>query len=192
VSNEPERVTEPGTLLRELLAGGESCRLLWHHVNNASVPLTFAVRVVNTSDDPAKVFILGDQAGPSTDEIHSGHVAMYDFWRMLLGSVGYVATVPAASAWQAYQCTAVPSCIVSGMCQMTNTGPEAVMIEVVAQSRASDMLLRAIDTNAEHLSKLSEFRYDVRQTAELFHQIGGAWSFLPRHSPASWSLRSAI
>jgi len=186
VSNEPERVTGPGTLLREPLGSGESCRLLWHHVNDtASVPLTFAVRVVNTSAQPAKVFILGDEAGPSTDEIHSGHVAMYDFWRMLLASVGYVATVPAASAWQAYQCTALPTRIVSGVCQMTNIGPEAVMIEVVAQYRASDMLLVAVDTNAEHLSKLSEFRYDARQTAELRHQIGGAWSFLRIGKPSS-------
>jgi len=186
VSNEPERVTGPGTLLRESLAGGESCRLLWHHLNdNASVPLTFAVRVVNTSDEPAKVFILGDEAGPSTDEIHSGHVAMYDFWRMLLGSVGYVATVPPASAWQAYQCTTVPSRIVSGICQMTNIGPEAVMIEVVARSGASDMPLVAVDTDAEHLSRLSEFRYDARQTAELFHQIGGAWSFLRIGKPST-------
>ncbi len=52
------------------------------------------------------------------------------------------------------------------------------MIEVVAESGASDMPLVAVDTNADHLSKLSEFRYDGRQTAELFHQIGGAWSFL--------------
>jgi len=186
VSNEPERVTGPGTLLRERLAGGESCRLLWHHVNDtASVPLTFAVRVVNTGTQAAKVFILGDQAGPSTDEIHSGHVAMYDFWRMLLGSVGYVATVPPASAWQAYQCTTLPSRIVSGICQMTNLGPEALVIEVVAGSRASDMPLVAVDTNAKHLSKLSEFRYDVRQPAELFHQIGGAWSFLRIGMPSS-------
>ena len=185
VSNEPERVAGPGTLLRESLAGGESCRLLWHHVNDtASVPLTFAVRVVNTGDEPAKVFILGDQAGPSTDEIHSGHVAMYDFWRMLLGSVGYVATVPGASAWRAYQCTTVPGRIVSGICEMTNIGPEAVMIEVVAQSGASDMRLVAVDTATEHLSKLSEFRYDARQTAELFHQIGGAWSFLRIGKPS--------
>jgi len=186
VSNEPERVTGPGTLLRERLGTGESCRLLWHHVNDtASVPLTFTVRVVNTSDEPAKVFILGDQAGPSTDEIHSGHVAMYDFWRMLLGSVGYVATIPGASAWRAYQCTTMPARIVSGICQMTNIGPEAVMVEVAAQSGASDMPLVAVDTNAEHLSKLSEFRYDARQTAELFHQIGGAWSFLRIGKPSS-------
>ncbi len=185
VSNEPERVTGPGTLLRESLAGGESCRLLWHHVNTASVPLTFAVRVVNAGDEPARVFIVGDQAGPSTDEIHSGHVAMYDFWRMRLGSVGYVATVPGASAWRAYQCTTPPSRIVSGICQMTNIGPEAVMIEVVAQPGASDMPLVAVDTNAEHLSRLSEFRYDGRQTAELFHQIGGAWSFLRIGKPSS-------
>ncbi|MCK4324274.1 MAG: hypothetical protein KAW89_07070, partial [Armatimonadetes bacterium] len=186
VSNEPERVTGPGTLLRESLAGGESCRLLWHHVNDtASVPLTFGVRVVNTSDEPAKVFILGDQAGPSTDEIHSGHVAMYDFWRMLLGSVGYVATVPGVSAWRAYQCTTAPARIVSGICQMTNIGPEAVMIEVAAESGASDMPLVAVDTNAEHLSKLSEFRYDARQTVELFHQIGEAWGFLRIGKPST-------
>jgi len=186
VSNEPERVAEPGTLLREPLAGGESCRLLWHHVNDtASMPLTFAVRIVNTSDEPAKVFILGDEAGPSTDEIHSGHVAMYDFWRMVLGSVGYVATVPAASAWRVYECTTVPARIVSGICQMTNIGPEAVMIEVVAQSGASDMPLVAVNTDAEHLSILSEFRYDARQTAELSHQIGGAWSFLRIGKPSS-------
>ncbi len=186
VSNEPERVTGPGTLLREPLGNGESCRLLWHHVNDtASMPLTFVVRVVNTGEAAASVFILGDQAGPSTDEIHSGHVAMYDFWRMLLGSVGYVATVPGASAWRAYQCITPPSRIVSGICQMTNIGPEAVMIEVVAQSRASGVPLVAVDTNAKHLSKLSEFRYEGRQAAELFHQIGGAWSFLRIGKPSA-------
>ena len=47
------------------------------------------------------------------------------------------------------------------------------------------MPLIAVDTGAEHLSKLSEFRYDARQTAELFHQIGGAWSFLRIGMPST-------
>ncbi len=68
---------------------------------------------------------------------------------------------------------------------MTNIGPEAVMIEVIAQSRASDPPLTAIDTSAEHLSTLSEFRYAPCQTAELHHQIGGAWSFLRIGKPSS-------
>ncbi len=178
VSNEPEKVTQPGTLLRQILEAEATCRLLWHHVSAAQMPLTFTVRVANLGDRPAAVYITGSQAGPGRDEIHTGHVAMYHFWRMMLGAIGYIATVPAGTAWEAYRCSASPSRIISGVAELTNLGSQPLLVEMLAGSTASPLPLVAINPEAAHLQKLSDFEYAAVRSAELVHEIGGAWSFL--------------
>ena len=177
VSNEPEKVTEPQTLLRQMLLGARSCRLLWHHVNAAHSPLTFMVRVVNLGEEPASVYISGAQAGPSTDEIYTGHLAMYHFWRMLLGSIGYIATVPSITAWEAYRCSARPARIISGVSEFANLGSQPLLIEMLAISAADPLPLVTIDRDADHLRELSDFEYPGSKSAQLVHEIGGAWSF---------------
>ncbi len=177
VSNEPEKVTEPQTLLRQMLLGARSCRLLWHHVNAAHSPLTFIVRVVNLGEEPASVYIVGAQAGPSHDEIYTGHLAMYHFWRTLLGSIGYIATVPPGTVWEAYRCSAHPSRIVSGVSEFANLGSQPLLIEMLAISAPDPLPLVTIDPDADHLRKLSDFEYPGSKSAELVHEIGGAWGF---------------
>jgi len=185
VSNEPERVRQPGSILRQRLAGGNGCRLLWHHVNNAGYALQFVARIVNPGPTPARVFILGSQAGPGSDEIHTGHVAMQDFWQMVVGSIGYVAVVPSGTAWEAYQRSVPPAGIVSGICEMVNLGTAPVIIEVAARRQAANLPLTTVNTADDRLKELSEFAYDGRQTAEILHEVGGAWSFVQIGKPSA-------
>ncbi len=193
VSNDPEKVTAPRTLLRQKLDGGAACRLLWHHVNAGKLPLTFLLRVVNIGDEPSRVFVLGSDAGPGRDEIHTGHVAMYSFWRMLLGSVGYLAAVPPGSAWEVYERSVRSGRITSGICELTNLGPQPVIVEMLASSDPTALPLVAVDPDADPLQEPSQFEYPGTTRAELVHEIGGSWSFLRvgKHDPDAETVQLA-
>lgn len=178
VSNKPEKVTAPAVLMRESLPAGHCRRVLWHHVNRGEADLTFALRLVNATGARTRVHILGDRAGPGRDEMYLGHVAMHRFWQALLGSTGYIATVPAGTIWNVFEQRTRPSQLISGMAQLINLGEADLLVELAAKSRPARLPLTSRGSRPKENLALSGFEYEAFRQVSVTHTIGGPWTFV--------------
>lgn len=178
VSNRPEKVSEPGVLLRQRLAANQTSRLLWHHDNGSAGPLTFTVSLLNTTDVPGRVHLLGDTAGPGRDEIHLGHMAMYRFWQALTDSAGYVAVIPPGKVWHLYQQPTPGGQLVSGLAQLTNVGSTPLLVEVSAQRHPSPLPLTAVEARETDDLPLTDFQYPASRQLSAAHTVSGPWTFV--------------
>jgi len=133
VSNLPEKIAEPGTLLRERLVGKVPVRLLWHHVNFSGRPLRFAVRVINRGDTPARLHVTEAASGPHHDEIHVGHSAAWRYLALAAQGEGYVLNLPAGRMLDLYDTRLPVDYIVSGVGQITLLEGTDLLLEVLAE-----------------------------------------------------------
>ncbi|MHB8993750.1 MAG: Ig-like domain-containing protein [Armatimonadota bacterium] len=178
VSNAPERITEPATLLRERLLGAAPVRLLWHHVNSSTQPVRFAVRVANLGKTDARLHVTEAATGPHNDEIFVGHSAMMRYFALTAQGEGYYLNVPAGRMLDLYDTRLVPDRIVSGLATLSPGAGSDLIIEVVAENVwPTDAFFMPIPTRLTNDPPLTPYRFEASKNVELRHEAGGAWTF---------------
>ena len=178
VSNSPERITEPATLLRERLVGGITVRLLWHHLNSAKRPLRFAVRVANLGTEETRIHVTDAATGPHDDEIFVGHSAMVRFMALTAQGEGYFLKVPAGRILDLYDVRLPPDRIVSGLSTLSPASGSNLLLEVLAEDAwPSDAWFQPVSTRLAGDPPLTPYRFEAAKTVELEHTVGGAWTF---------------
>lgn len=178
VSNAPERILEPATLLRENLVGLAPVRLLWHHVNSSPTALRFSVRVVNRGNKTAKIHVTEAATGPMNDEIYVGHTAMARFVGLMQQGEGYMLSVPAGAMLDLYDTRIPVGGIVSGLARVTPVEAENMMLEVLAEnSWPTTAYFAPVPERLLNDPPLTPYRFEAEKTVELEHEVGGAWTF---------------
>lgn len=97
VSNDPERVQKPQTLLTGEVTEAQGARLLYHHMNGMVQDGLLQIELLNPADVPRTVHILGAASSPMRDTVRVGYVAGELFLRALANNIGHTVTVPAQS-----------------------------------------------------------------------------------------------
>jgi hypothetical protein len=120
ISNNPEKITRAGVLLSEMLPRKGSARFLFHHMNStSSEPRRLVARLANTGKEDCAVHIIQSLAGPSTDEIYSGHLAASQFWEGWQSDRGFIVTIPAGRELVLASITLKAGQIASGLSNFT-------------------------------------------------------------------------
>jgi len=178
VSNLPEKITEPATLLRERLIGKAPVRLLWHHVNKCARPLRFVVRLVNLGEAPARVHVTDAATGPHDDEIFVGHQAMTRFLALSEQGEGYVLRVPAGRVLDLYDVRLPVEKIVSGLARLTPVEGTDLLLEVLAEDAwPTDAFFPAVPPRLRNDPPLTPYRFEAAKEVALAYEAGGPWTF---------------
>lgn len=95
MSNNPEVLSQAGTLFREKITRGESVRLIYHHMNEKDGPPRL-VKVVlqNPGNAALRVFMHQSFGGPTVDSLFAGHIATKRFLKQMMNKSGYIVTIP--------------------------------------------------------------------------------------------------
>ncbi len=178
VSNLPEKVTGPGTMLRESMVGGRAVRLLWHHINLAERPLRMSVVLYNLTEEPAALHFTGAAAGPSRDEIFAGHSAAARFLLDLFSGTGFMLYVPAKASVEVAAARLRPGELASGLVQLTPYGKPNIFIEVVfEESRSRSGFFAPVPDRLYDCQITSGFEFAAEREVQLQHVVGGSWGF---------------
>lgn len=178
ISNQPERITTPGTLLRERLQGTGATRLLWHHVNSYSSALRYVVRVANRSPEAARLHVIDAITGPASDEIFIGHTAMVRFLQLWGQGEGYFLSVPGGRMVDLYDVRLATSLITSGLMSLTPQEPRDLLVEIAAEdSWPTSAYFAAVPGHLAGAPALTPYRFEAEKTVSLSHEAGGAWTF---------------
>jgi hypothetical protein len=186
-SNNPERIKEAQTLYVGRLSMG-TARLLYHHWNNTGQPLWFVAELINDSDTPARVQVLGTDAGPVRDTVWVGYRAASDFLSAFQHDSGMVIEIPAHQR-MAFQAIRLPNELtLSGLFQLRLLSGSAPLVRVGADPPGSPTTLpetlRAYPLSGELQTQLREAEQTsphvypkprISLTAK--HSVGGRWGF---------------
>ena len=186
-SNNPERIKEPQTLYVGRLSMG-TARLLYHHWNNSGQNLWFVAELVNDGDTPARVQVLGTDAGPVRDTVWVGYRAASDFMSAFTSDSGMVVEIPARSR-MAFQAIRLPNDLtLSGLFQLRLLSGSAPLVRIAADIPGSPNTLSEILT-AVPLNEVlqNQLRDADRQSPHVYpkpsvtltakHSVGGRWGF---------------
>lgn len=178
VSNLPEKITEPATLLRERFLGGAPVRLLWHHVNRSPQPLRFSIRVANLGTEPARVHVTESASGPHHDEIFVGHQAMMRFLALTGQGEGYMLDVPAGRMLELYDVRLPVDAIVSGLAHITPVSGDGLLLEVLAENTwPTCAYFPLVPERLRNDPPLTPYRFEAEKEVALEYENGGAWAF---------------
>jgi hypothetical protein len=136
--NDPESIRKYGNLFAAELRRDKPARLLFHHINESSAPLTVDIRAINASDKAARVVIIPGEAFPVKNPVLAGADAGDEFLRNWLAGSGEVVWLPAHSS--------IPISIrrlglketTSGLCylRLLDDGPASIYLRADAKEPA--------------------------------------------------------
>ncbi len=177
VSNYPEKVSAPQTLLRQKLTVGEPTRLYWHHVNVSPEALRFEARIVNAGGEPARLRAAWRQSGPGVDEVFVGFTAMRRFWETITAERLVGMRVPVGTAAIAAELIAAPGRIVSGVMHVIADAGEDLYAEFVAAPGSAQWqaLERTGSAPAGGL-ELSSYSFAAKRTLAMSYEVGGPFA----------------
>lgn len=132
-SNNPENVQRAGNLFGALLGRGEGARLLYHHINDSTVPLFLRVQVVNDSDRAAQIQVIPGDSAPDKNPVRAGIRAAEQYFRAWSVGSGEIITIPPRSSLPISLRRMGPQQTVSGLCGMRLIeGPDSVLVRADA------------------------------------------------------------
>jgi hypothetical protein len=117
LSNLPEAVTRPGALAAAVATGGESLRVMYHHLNASPHPLLFAVTLHNQSPGTDRVWLAWASAAASSP-LDAGHLAMRDFAGQHVRGAGAIVDLPAGRSLGLDETIVPPGHVLSGVAQV--------------------------------------------------------------------------
>lgn len=177
VSNYPEKVGAPQTLLRQRLQLGVPTRLYWHHVNVSAESLRFEARVVNAGGEPGRVRAAWSQSGPGVDEVFVGFAAMHRFWETIAAQRTVGMSVPAGAAAMAAGLTAAPGRIVSGVMHVIADEGADLYAEFVAVPGSGEwQALVPTGQQAGDALELSSYDFDAKLALAMAYEVGGPFA----------------
>ncbi len=177
VSNDPEKLSAPALLLRDLIRQGASVRLLWHHV--ATRPgLWLCLRLHNLSSSPATIFWSGYSAGPVADEIYAGHLAAREYLRRLLRRSGWALTLPPSRAVCVFASRLRRGEIISGLATIACLRGGPIVADIAATSQKPPFGARPSDLPKTGPKNLTPYRFGGTINLQARYRIGSPWLFL--------------
>jgi len=178
LSNDPERVPGPQVLARTHISGRAPVNLLWHHAGAGRATLDVVVRLTNYGRQAARLHAIGADGGPSADEVFAGHAVMSRFVRAWRAGAGSVFEVPPGHRCELSRLSMPPETIVSGLARLALIGGEDVVLDVVAEPKAAQVLpLAPVGVSVSgHLPRVLELPGHKR--LEMKQRVGQAWRFL--------------
>ncbi len=181
-SNHPEQVLRPQPLYAGELRPDEPARLLYHHQNGTGQPLRVSVVLANTSDDAAKVYLMGALAEPRQDTILVGYRAGAQFLQDLMAGVGYIAEVPANSRIVLWTGVLGRMDTASGIVQMRQIGNAGhlvarVLSEPSSVIRTSQDITPTNEGDNQNLFSVHQYPSPMREHAESY-SVGSKWLFI--------------
>jgi len=184
-SNNPERIKESQTLYLARLSMGLA-RLLYHHQNGVGQHLWFVAELINDSDQPSRVQVLGTDAGPVRDTVWVGYRAASDFLTAYKSNSGMILELPAHSR-VAFQAIRFPvELTLSGLFQLRLLSGSAPLVRVGADkigdpaspgetlrayplSDAFQTFVREAEQQSSHIYPKPRISLTSR------HSVGGRW-----------------
>ncbi len=153
VSNDPEDLPRPGTLVVSELKAGESARLLYHH--RAMDPKNYQrmlVVAINPTEVPAEILFTPSVAGPDRDEVYIGHIATTRFMQKVVAQEGMVLDIPPLSSTVLISQGAKFGEIVSALAKLALLSGQSIVIKVIAEDNESASITQSIqiDKTFEH------------------------------------------
>lgn len=181
-SNHPEQVKTPQPLYAAAITPNQSSRLLYHHQNGTGDRLRVSIVLVNTSDAPAPVHLIGGLAGPVQDTILVGYQAGARFLRDVMSNTGYVVNIPARTRIVLWTDVLGKMDTASGIVQMRQMGGEnGVLVRVLSEPVSVYRSIRDVNpaASSDYMSRFSNHQYPtpVRQLVEEY-SAGGRWVFI--------------
>ncbi len=195
-SNDPERVKQFGTLFTARLpvaspTAPTATRLLFHHQSALTQAAWFSVELLNDSDAPATVQVVGGGSGPVRDTVWVGFRAASDFVRDYLADAGLIVEIPARSRLALLSTRLPAGTTVSGLMQIRPLSGSLPLVRVAAdqpgdartQSEAwqpSPLLPNEFVPGGNTLAyPLSDHIYpQPAKRVETRYDIGGNWAFV--------------
>lgn len=184
-SNNPERIKESQTLYVARLNMGMA-RLLYHHQNGVGQHLWFVAELINDSDQPSRVQVLGTDAGPVRDTVWVGYRAASDFLTAYNSNSGMILDLPPHSR-VAFQAIRFPiELTLSGLFQLRLISGSAPLVRVgadkVGDPTTLGETLRAYPVTNAFQAMVREAE---QQTSHIYpkpsvtltsrHIVGGRW-----------------
>jgi len=178
VSNDPERVRKFGDLFSQELHVGEAVRFLFHHINAMDQLCELRLEVLNPSEETSRIAIVESSAGPTTDEIHAGHVACANYMRRERDGTGYLFPVPSRQGIAVFVLRLAPRQLASGLWQFINLGER----DVIVQCRAVPVALLPeyfpVTSSALPGSHSPHVYPGEVREIEALHRLGSHWTFI--------------
>ncbi|MBC8143824.1 MAG: hypothetical protein H7Y38_20525 [Armatimonadetes bacterium] len=195
-SNDPERVTKYGTLFAARVpvsapnAPGAT-RVLFHHQSALTANAAFVVELLNDSDAPATVHIVGSGEGPVRDTVWVGYRAASEFVRDYQADTGVIVQLPPKTRLPLLSTNLSPGHTVSGLMQVRPLSGVPPMVRVAAEqpgdARAdAESWQTAPLLPAEYAPGTTTLAYPqsdnvypkpLKQVAAPY-EVGGAWAFV--------------
>jgi hypothetical protein len=134
VSNNPESIARPGTLITGSVDRFESVRFLFHHKNISSRPLAVAFLVKNHGDEPTLIQLIEGSPQVSRREMAAGHRAAVQFTQNLKSGVGRVIELAPGAEQLIYNVRFDPGMIASGIFELRALAGPGVVFALKAHS----------------------------------------------------------
>ncbi len=189
VSNDPENIRGEQSLLFSPLRAGEPVRLLYHHKNDSGGKLYLYLAVLNLGQRSARLHVISEASGPSTDELFVGHSAARRYWGDARAGRGCFLSVPAGRIAYLLARGFAPGQIISGLARLQLLEGNSIFAEVMATPRSGleENLLAQVTASWEELPPVTPHIYAPLKELRVEHTAGDRWGFLDlgRHATAS-------
>ncbi len=133
--NEPENLKRPGLLFAAPLRPETPSRMLYHHINQMSIPLVVMVEAINDSDIPAQLMVIPGDSKPDKNPVLAGVQAADQFMKGWALNSGEVIQIPPRSRLPIAMRRIAHGQTMSGLCylRLLENGPDQVTIRTEAR-----------------------------------------------------------
>jgi hypothetical protein len=183
-SNNPEKVKEPATLFvgRVNSTMGAVTRLLYHHQSDTAKNLMFTAELVNDGDQPARVQLIGGDAGPERDTVWVGYRAASDFVSAHENVVGVILEVPAKSRVPLSSVRLPAGLTISGLMELRLVSGPAPLVRVKTDNWDGTALATYVPLpmNEAAIAAAHSDHIYANPTKKVAgeYTVGGAWTFM--------------
>jgi hypothetical protein len=181
-SNNPERVTQYGTLFAGRLDLDARHRLFYHHQNMMGKHMRLVIELINSGDGPAEVQTVSGTAPPHIDPVIGGYLAGMSFMRDYLGDIGRIHKIPGQTKLVLYSEVVGETRTASGIIDMRMLEGQDVFVKVSAAPDVSGQLSEgemASVAAADVPTTLSDHVYSAPfKQVSASYTIGDRWEFV--------------
>ncbi|MBI3948525.1 MAG: hypothetical protein HY321_21610 [Armatimonadetes bacterium] len=174
-SNDPEQVTQYGTLFLGSLSPEQPARVLYHHQNALGRRFRLSVDVVNPGPDAVRLHVVEGTAAPSGDPIAVGHQAAREFLQSHRRGIGYVAPLAPGTALSLALHALAPWHVASGLLEIRQLDGEAPCYVQVKADDPDDPFVRpTVDGGTLSPTIFAQ----AWRPVEAEYRVGERWAFV--------------
>jgi hypothetical protein len=194
--NNPEIVKKPQPLFAARLKQDNPARLLYHHLNGASIPMYLRIQAINESDQPARVRVLIGDAKPDSNPVVAGLDAGVKYLKSWMSGSGEILTIPAQSSIPITFRRLSPGETASGLSSLLLLdGPDDLLVRTDSwppfeldarwrEAEASNTPWREVGASALNVLDTASYDYSEQifpqasKMERVDYQVGGRYGFV--------------